>query len=177
GGRPAAVREQPPRSRISALVLKACDGHLQRLPHGPDRPGAIDVQAHGRQNGPFQVCPGASGGRVLRRRRRSRRPPARQLRRGEGQHAGLPRVEAGHDGGAGHAAPGADDRRSRGRGPDADCAPAAVLGALLPGRVRRVLLEAIPPKVGAGGGRNILGCVRGDIPADLSADQREGHTA
>lgn len=40
----------------AAAVRAACDGYLQRLPHGSDCPGAVDVQAHGRQNGSIPVC-------------------------------------------------------------------------------------------------------------------------
>lgn len=88
-----------------------------------------------------QIRARASGGRVLRRRRRRRGPSARQFRRGAGEHGGLPGVEARRDGRAGHAAPGADDRRRRGRRSDPDGAAAAVLGAVLPRRIWRVLLE------------------------------------
>lgn len=88
-----------------------------------------------------QVRPRAGGGRVLRRRRGRRRPSARQLRRGAREHGRVSGVEARRDGRAGHAAPGADDRGRRGRGADPDRAAAAVLGAVLPRRVRLVLLK------------------------------------
>lgn len=81
---------------------------------------------------PNQVCPRPSGRRVLRRGRRECRAPSPQPRGGTREHGGIPRVEAGYDGGAGHAAPRADDRGGGGRSAHANRATVAVLGAFLP---------------------------------------------
>lgn len=45
-------------SRFGVYLCKqptACDRYIQRLPHGPHRPGETNVQDHGRQNGPVPV--------------------------------------------------------------------------------------------------------------------------